>query len=141
MITHRILTQEDYFKALRIRQEVFIEEQNVPPEIEIDEYENLCVHFLTEDNSHPLATGRLRVKDKYIKFERIAVVRDSRGKGIGRALMIFMQSFARDHFPDLTPYMHSQSDAIGFYESLGWKKIGDPFFEAGISHHAMELSL
>lgn len=85
----------------------------------------------------PAATGRLRVKNKFIKFERIATLNDYRGQGLGKILMEFMLAHAQKNYPTYTPYMHSQMDAVPFYEKLGWKAQGEIFFEANIPHRVM----
>jgi predicted GNAT family N-acyltransferase len=130
----------EYLEALTIRKEVFVKEQNVPEEIEIDEFECNSHHFLLTQASVPVACGRMRLKSPYIKFERIAGLKSYRGMGLGRVLMENMQEFARLHYPELTPYMHSQVDAVPFYEKLGWTRQGEIFFEAGIPHQAMTLT-
>jgi predicted GNAT family N-acyltransferase len=129
----------EYQSALFIRREVFIQEQNVPEEIEIDEFECNSHHFLLTKASLPVACGRMRIKATYIKFERIASLKSHRGMGLGKMLMEKMQEFARLNYPELTPYMHSQLDAVPFYEKLGWTKQGEIFFEAGIPHLVMIL--
>jgi predicted GNAT family N-acyltransferase len=130
----------EYLEALSIRREVFIKEQNVPENIEIDEYECNSHHFLLTKDSVPVACGRMRLKTPYIKFERIAGLKSHRGMGLGRVLMERMQEFARLNYPELTPYMHSQMEAVPFYEKLGWIKQGEIFFEAGIPHLVMTLT-
>lgn len=130
----------EYLETLSIRKEVFIKEQNVPEEIEIDEFECHSHHFLLTKAAVPVACGRMRLKSSYIKFERIASLKSFRGMGLGKMLMEKMQEFARLNYPELTPYMHSQVDSIAFYEKLGWTKQGEIFFEAGIPHLAMTLT-
>lgn len=132
-----ITTEADYLQALNIRREVFVQEQQVPEAIEIDEYEKVSEHFLLVVAGSPAATGRLRVKDKFIKFERIATLKTFRAQGLGRVLMEAMLSFAQKKYPTLTPYMHSQMDAVPFYEKLGWKPSGAIFHEANIPHRVM----
>lgn len=127
----------DYQSALNIRKNVFVIEQNVPEEIEVDQYEKNCEHFLTIVNEQPAATGRLRIKDHFIKFERIACLKNFRGTGVGRNLMQKMIGYALETYPQLTPYMHSQLEAVAFYEKLGWTSQGDVFYEANIPHRAM----
>ena len=83
------------------------------------------------------ATGRLRVKKPYIKFERIATLSDHRGQGLGKILMQTMQKHAEIKHPTLIPFMHSQLDAVPFYEKLGWRAEGEIFFEADIPHRVM----
>lgn len=127
----------EYLSALEIRTKVFVLEQHVPQELEVDQYESSAVHFLTTHNGQSAGAGRLRVKDEYIKFERIACLKEFRGTGVGRNLMEFMLAYAQKHYPNLTPYMHSQVEAVPFYEKLGWNYVGNQFFEAGIPHLAM----
>ena len=117
---------------------MFILEQRVPEELEIDQFEKLCDYFLTTLDQ-PVATGRLRKKDSFIKFERIATLKSYRGQGVGRALVLFMMQYAQVHYPDLVPYMHSQLEAVPFYQKLGWITQGEIFYEANIPHQAMRL--
>lgn len=132
-----VTSDADYQQALKIRQEVFVCEQGVPADLEVDEFEQSSVHFLCRDGAAGVATGRLRRKDGYCKFERIATLARFRGRGYGILLMQAMQDYAAAHYPELTPYMHAQTSAVGFYEKLGWKKAGAEFYEAGIPHYAM----
>jgi predicted GNAT family N-acyltransferase len=132
-----INSEVDYLEALSIRREVFVIEQQVPEEIEIDDYEKSCEHFLLYSSLGPAATGRLRVKDQYIKFERIATRKKFRGQGLGRFLMQSLLTHALEKYPTLTPYMHSQLSAVPFYEKLGWKSEGEIFYEANIPHQTM----
>ena len=127
----------DYETALAIRRRVFIEEQKVPENIEIDEFECNSHHFLVSEDGVPLATGRLRIVGQKIKFERIATLAEARNQGLGKFMITKMANFAETNYPELTPYMHSQESAVGFYEKLGWKKLGDIFYEANIPHFAM----
>lgn len=126
-----------YHESLAIRKEVFIGEQKIDPALEI-EFEEESVYFLTKVDQIPAATGRLRVSGEKIKFERIASRKIFRGSGAARELMKVMLEFARKNFPGKTPYMHAQLDAAGFYEKLGWNRVGDIFHEADIPHIAMK---
>lgn len=127
----------EYFSAVKIRKDVFVIEQNIPENLEVDEYENSCQHFLTTVNDIPAGAGRLRVKDQYVKFERIACLKTFRGTGVGSNLMQKMLEYAQKNYPELTPYMHSQTIAVTFYEKLGWKPSGEVFYEADLPHLAM----
>lgn len=131
---------EFYEESLRIRKSVFIDEQKIDPLLEIDEHEKECVFFLTYADGVPASTGRLRVAGGKIKFERIATLRSFRGKGSGSALMEEMLGYARAKFSSLTPFMHAQLDAAGFYEKIGWRRMGEIFTEADIPHVAMTPS-
>ncbi|HVJ65043.1 MAG TPA: GNAT family N-acetyltransferase [Bdellovibrionota bacterium] len=127
--------------CLRIRREVFVDEQQVPEALEIDEYEDASTHFLLCVEGEPVATGRLRPKGPFIKFERIATRHAFRGQGWGGRLMEFMQEHAERHHSELTPAMHAQTSAITFYEKLGWVAEGKIFFEAGIPHRLLTRKL
>lgn len=128
-----------YRQSLAIREDVFVREQEIDRSLEVDEYEAECTYFLTMKNGDPVATGRLRVAGKKIKFERIATLSSSRNSGAGTHLMKAMEAFARSQFPEFTPFMHAQISAAGFYEKRGWTRVGELFDEAGIPHVAMKL--
>ena len=128
----------DYADSFAIRKEVFIGEQKIDPALEI-EFEEESVFFLTKLDQVPAATGRLRVSGDKIKFERIAGRKMFRGSGAARELMNFMLAYAVKNYPDKIPYMHAQTEAAGFYEKLGWKRVGEIFYEADIPHVAMKI--
>lgn len=68
-------TKEELQDAYHVRMEVFVDEQNVPPEEEIDEFEKIATHFVMYDQDKPIAASRLRFVDEYGKLERICVVK------------------------------------------------------------------
>ena len=120
-----------------IRQKVFVEEQNVDPELEYDEHENQALHYLLYVEGIPAATARWRDTDKGIKLERFATLTSYRNKGLGAILL-------QDILEDVTPlgkkiYLNSQIKAIPFYERHGFVKIGEQFAEAEIEHFQMIL--
>lgn len=131
------LDSADYKKALEIRKQAFVVELNIPLEIEVDQYENSAEHFITLVDGEYAATGRMRVKDQYIKFERIATHKDFRGKGVGKHLMQTMLQHALENHPQLLPFMNSQMEAVPFYEKLGWESRGEIFYDVGIAHKIM----
>ena len=120
-----------------IRNQVFVLEQGVDFNIEMDEFDQESTHFLLRYNSKPACVGRLRVIDQKVKFERIATLKKFRGLGLGKKLMVAMEEFAQNSFPQKEMYMHAQESAKSFYESIGWKVCGEEFKEANISHFPM----
>jgi predicted GNAT family N-acyltransferase len=131
-------TLEDAFK---VRKVVFVDEQKVPPEEEIDQYEDESVHFVVyNDNDEPIGAGRLRNLDGAGKIERICVLADYRTCGIGKKLMEKIMQYAKDHGYEKVK-LNSQSHAIPFYEKLGFFITSEEFFEAGIPHRTMEKML
>lgn len=74
------------------------------------------------------------------RLRQMAVLNDLQGKGIGRALMNFAENIARDRgFKHIR--MHARSNAVGFYEKVGYRAIGEPFMEVTIPHFIMEKKL
>ena len=127
------------FKDLRaVREPVFVVEQNVPLELEWDDLDPHCHHVIARDNQHqPIGTGRL-TPDHTIG--RMAVVREWRGKGVGDALLQALIEKARElGWTEVS--LHSQVDAIGFYEKSGFSVYGERYMEAGIPHQSMRLAL
>jgi len=75
-----------------------------------------------------------------LQLRQMAVISGLQGKGIGRVLMQFAENIARDRgYKKLI--MHARKTAMGFYEKLGYRKIGNEFLEVTIPHYAMEKSL
>lgn len=75
-----------------------------------------------------------------VRLRQMAVINDLQGKGVGRALMQFAENLARDRgFKKIT--MHARKNALGFYEKMGYRKIGSEFQEITIPHYVMEKEL
>jgi len=122
--------------ARRIRQEVFVEEQQVDPAIEYDEFEQVATHVLALVEGQPLGTARYRSTATGYKLERFAVLKSQRHQGVGAALLRFILA-QLEH--DRPIYLNSQVSAIGFYEHFGFQTVGDIFYEAKIPHRKMVL--
>ncbi|MEM0952562.1 MAG: GNAT family N-acetyltransferase [Pseudomonadota bacterium] len=120
-----------------IRERVFIEEQGVPREIEMDGADTSATHFLLTVNTIALGCGRLLPDGK---IGRMAVLKSHRGLGLGRQLLDNIVAYARRHgYRRL--YLHAQSHALAFYEAAGFSADGEPFDEAGIAHRAMSMTV
>lgn len=140
MITVKEVTSdEEYAACLEIRRQVFIEEQGVSFEEEVDAYEKESTHFLAYCDEKPASTGRFRIKKEFLKFERVATLAAFRGKGLARAVMLEMQRVGQEKYPQFLPAMHAQAEVISFYEKLGWVGVGERFMEANIEHLVMVL--
>ena len=123
-------------QAWTIRRMVFIEEQHVPEEIEMDEDDSDAFHALALDGSRPVGCGRMVVHDGYVKIGRMAVLRERRGEGIGRSILAFLMEHAkRQGFGRAV--LHAQLTAEGFYLKNGYIPEGEVFEEAGIMHRRM----
>jgi|SRR5690625_453023 len=135
-----VTTKEQFDEAFSIREIVFIHEQNVPPELEKDEFDQTAIHFIGYINKKPIATGRVRFVDDYGKLERIAVLKEYRGKSYGTQIIEQMELKIRQK-KYKKALLHAQTHAIDFYERLGYHVVSDEFMDAGISHVAMEKHL
>ena len=129
----------NFARCMMIRTRVFVIEQNIAANLETDEFENTSTHYLVSNGEGFIATARSRfLEDKETaKIERVAVLKEARGKGVGRQLMDYILN-------DLYTYPHlktiklgSQNTAIGFYQKLGFQIIGEEYIDAGIPHHLM----
>jgi len=145
MTVIRIATEEELLMAKEIRIRVFVEEQQVPPELEMDEYDESpgsAKHVLVMDGNIPAAAGRFVEYDQNTaKLQRIAVMRPYRGKGVGRELVLALEAWAAEEGYKAS-LLDAQCQAEGFYEKLGYKKVSeDVFLDAGIEHVRMKKLL
>jgi predicted GNAT family N-acyltransferase len=131
----RVHDPADLEKVFAIRREVFVDEQNCPPELEW-EYEEESNHFLATIDGEPAGASRWRKTDKGFKLERFAVLKDFRGYGVGQALV----RAVLDDLPKEATYvyMHAQIQAVTLYERFGFVRTGPEFEEASIRHYKME---
>ena len=124
-------------RCLEIRRIVFVEEQGVPADLEVDGEDPLCRHYLAGDGARALGAARMKPVAGAMKLQRIAVLPAARGTGLGVALVRRMIADARADAPDRAVVLSSQSSAIGFYEKLGFVAEGEEFMDAGIPHRNM----
>ena len=125
-------------KLRAIRRVVFIDEQNVPEELEWDDVDERAYHVLASDEEgEPIGTGRLNPDGQ---IGRMAVAREWRGRGVGAAILHALVALAGKEGLSLVR-LHAQTHALGFYAKHGFTAVGGEFEEAGIPHRAMELRL
>ncbi|MDP4170591.1 MAG: GNAT family N-acetyltransferase [Bacillota bacterium] len=129
-------TQQELEDAFSVRRKVFIEEQKVPAEEELDQYENECVHFVLYNGSQPAGAGRFRVVDGYGKVERICVLKEHRKSGSGKAIMNGIEKYANENGLKKLK-LNAQTQAIPFYSGLGYETVSEEFLDAGIPHRTM----
>lgn len=134
--TERVQNKRQLEQAHAIRAEVFVEEQGVPMEAEIDEFEQSSSHVLVFSDGEPAGTGRVRELGGLAKLERICVKQKFRKHGIGAAIMEGLESIARER--GLTgAKLHAQTQAAPFYEKVGYTVDSDIFEEEHIPHVRM----
>ena len=127
---------DDLADIRKLRFAVFVIEQGVPENIEIDDRDPACVHVLAFDGEEPVGTGRIDL-EKQGKVGRVAVIATRRRCGIGEALMQELHNIAEQSGLGNT-WCHVQTSAIEFYRRLGYETVGDRFMEADIEHVRME---
>ena len=131
---------EEFDQCFRIRTIVFVEEQEVPLELEMDEYDAVATHFLLCDGETPLATARLVDKHGLAKIGRVAVLKEARGRGLGLLLMQAVIDEAK-HRGFTESVLDAQTYAVPFYARLGYVAEGEEFDDAGIPHFLMRRKL
>ncbi|MBM7702524.1 GNAT family N-acetyltransferase [Metabacillus iocasae] len=126
--------------AYAVRKQVFVDEQNVPIEEEIDQHEDEAAHIVVYDQDQPVGAGRFRVVDGYGKVERICVLSSHRKYGVGKQIMLYMEQVASAHDVHKLK-LNAQTQAEGFYQKLGYETVSGEFLDAGIPHVTMVRSL
>ena len=130
--------EDDHAALRRVRDEVFLLEQQVPPDIEADALDPRCRHVLARDKAGaPIGTARLSPDGR---IGRMAVLQPWRHRGVGAAMLQTLLDLARAHRMAVVE-LHAQVDAIGFYERFGFAVEGEEFLEAGIRHRHMRREL
>ena len=133
-------------EASRIRETVFVAEQGVPADIELDEHDPQCIHALARDETgQAVGTGRLLPSETLdgriiAHVGRMAVLKEWRGRGIGGALLARLIEAARER-GDTDIVLASQTHAEDFCRGHGFLTEGEEFVDAGIPHRTMRRVL
>jgi predicted GNAT family N-acyltransferase len=132
-------TTQDIEQCFRIREAVFIAEQNVPADLERDALDNDALHFMALADGQSVGTARAVLRDNgtSAKIGRVAVRRSNRGLGIGELLIAAIEEtadlrYVRNFLVD------AQTHALQFYARLGYEAYGEEFMDAGIPHRHMK---
>ena len=132
----RVSSQADLVQVFSIRIRVFVREQRVPAEIELDQDDQQAIHFLAIKAGKAVGTARVVMSRDGAKIGRMAVLKSYRRRGIGAALLkraILLSKRSRVR----RIYLHAQVAVIGFYRRMGFRAVGGVFDEAGIAHQKM----
>ncbi len=134
----QIFSDQAKRRAFAIRMRVFVHEQGVPAEIELDNDDQHASHFLATISGRVVGTARLVMHGNNAKIGRMAVLKKYRGKGIGAALLKRSITAAKRRGAEKI-LLHAQVPVIEFYEKMGFRCVGRVFDEAGIAHRKMIL--
>lgn len=121
-------------QLIPLRTEVFINEQQVPAELEWDDEDHIARHFLaTAEDDTVIGCARLLPSGQ---IGRMAVVKSRRGQGWGKRLLAEAEATART-LGQAEVFLHAQSHAIPFYAAQGYRITSEEFMDAGIPHRTM----
>ncbi len=135
-----IKPNEDFSACYEIRKTVFVEEQNIPIENEMDGLDPICFHIVLYNDAAPVGTGRLYIHNNIARLGRVAVLQNGRGKGYATAICKALIDIAkRENTKRVT--LDSQAYVVPLYEKLGFISEGNEFLEEGILHYKMNMEL
>lgn len=141
-MTVSIEIASDISDCLALRMAVFVHEQNVPEDEEMDELDEQSVHFVARDgNQAPIGTARIYEVGDIGKIGRVCVAKSHRGTGLGAQLIdvCLVELSKRPHLNQAK--LGAQNHAIKFYERFGFVVQGDEYMDGGIPHHDMVVAL
>tara|TARA_B110000858_G_scaffold29691_1_gene32080 strand:+ start:10368 stop:10802 length:435 start_codon:yes stop_codon:yes gene_type:complete len=136
-------TQNDreMLSCLSLRRTVFIEEQNVPENEEVDGDDPNCDHILLTISDDPVGAARLKYYDNFVKVQRVCVLKNYRGQGIGSNIINFIIKHIEKNDIRTSVRLGSQIHALEFYKGLGFVEFGEEYLDAGILHKDMEYQI
>lgn len=128
-------------EALDIRKRVFVEEQGISETLEIDGNDSSALHIIVKKGDIAVGTIRIRFLDnRQAKLERMAILKPSRGAGIGKGIITFLEEeLKRRGIEQIV--LHAQYYVKDFYTKCGFRETGLPFLDADIQHIRMEKAI
>jgi predicted GNAT family N-acyltransferase len=123
-----------------LRRKVFVVEQHIPQELEMDEDDKIATHVAALLDGRVIATLRIVVQGRRATIGRMAVAVSSRKTGVGRRLMEFAEASAADRGLEKV-VLAAQLTARDFYKRLGYVEEGPIFDDAGLLHVMMSKKL
>jgi ElaA protein len=132
------LSRNELYEIMALRNEIFVTEQKITAEPDIDRKDPQCKHVIQRIPGADFIVGTARVFDHEspVKIGRLAVWKKVRGRGIGRRIMRFLQN----RISPESAILNAQIELEDWYRRLGWRSIGEPFDEADIRHIRMKWS-
>ncbi len=123
--------------AFAIREKVFVQEQNVPRDAELDQHEPTARHYLATYDGVPCGAARWRKTENGVKLERFAVLPEYRNKNVGAKVLEAVLEDVQAEQPQQKIYLHAQLPAVNFYKRHGFAPEGEMFSECDIQHYKM----
>jgi predicted GNAT family N-acyltransferase len=127
----------DLQQAFEVRRQVFVREQDISEDLVFDGNDREALHMVVKDGERVIGTARVQfLTDKQAKLERMAILRRYRRKGIGKEMLLFLDTVWKDKQVQQV-IIHAQLDVVPFYKLCGFDELGLPFQEAGMKHIEM----
>ena len=137
----KVDSEADFEAAIAVRFRVFVDEQSIPPEEELDEADATATHAIAICQGAVVGTGRLVWGDDgNALIGRMAVDAQWRRKGVGGEILKFLEDFARKQ-GQTRAVLHAQEYVKSFYSAHGYQQHGDTFLEVDIPHVEMRKEL
>lgn len=136
MIKSSIL-RNDLEECFKIRYDVFVEEQGLDPDVEIDEIDNSALHILVYSDDKAVATARFFTVDDYWKIGRLCVLKEFRELKLGSYILTEIEKEIKKLNGKLI-YLSAQYQTKKFYEKNGYISIGEIYYEEGLKHIKMK---
>ncbi|WP_421935134.1 GNAT family N-acetyltransferase [Pelagibius sp.] len=127
--------------CLDLRRKVFMGEQGVSEDEEIDGLDPICRHVLAVDNGGAVAAARVKTSGDLAKIQRVCVSASHRGQGLGARMIEYILDRLRGEDTVSQVRLGAQIHALKFYERFGFRPVGETYLDAGIPHQDMELAL
>ena len=140
IIVREVSSPVEMEEVFQIRDEVFVHEQELTNDARFDPDDRRSVHYLAYYGGEPVGTGRLTMINREAQVAWVAVRKQYRKYGVGKAVMLAILERARDEDADYV-VLNAQSHALEFYSRLGFESLGHEFRMAGIPHQVMMLGL
>jgi len=134
-------SQREREDAFSVRRKVFVEEQGVPLNLELDDFDKTADHFVVYSSENPIGAGRIREITAGIgKVERVCILPDYRGQHLGNLIMHALEMHAINK--ELKKILlNAQAHAVPFYEKLGYTITSPEFMDSDIPHRAMQKEI
>ena len=128
-------------EVFEVRRQVFVREQGISEDLVFDGHDGEALHMVVKDGERVIGSARVQfLAGNQAKLERMAVLKRYRRKGIGREMLLFLDTVWKDKQVQQV-IIHAQLEVVPFYRLCGFDELGLPFREAGIKHVKMRKRL
>jgi len=136
--SYKLVTGDvDLQEAFEVRRQVFVREQDISEDLVFDGHDSEALHIVVKDGQRVIGSARVQfLTDNQAKLERMAILDHYRCKGIGKKMLLFLDTVWKDEQVQQV-IIHAQLEVVPFYKLCGFDELGLPFQEAGIQHIKM----